>query len=98
MVGYCIIILFLLSFYFILTRIFGNSASDLTIIVALFSFLGSLMLKVVSFIYGLNREVGEVKVNSINSFGKIKNDMGLLKESIQLLRGDVSKIRKKLRV
>ena len=65
--------LFLLTVYFILTRIFGHSASDLTISVSLFTFLGSLL-------YKLNREVGELKVNTVNAFGRLKEDISFIKE------------------
>ncbi len=93
-----IIILFLLSVYFILTRIFGESASDLTIIVSLFSFFGSLFVRTIYVIYNLNREVGEFKVNSMSSFNRIKNDMGSLKSSMDLIKTDLGKIKKKLKI
>ncbi len=65
--------LFLLTVYFILTRIFGHSASDLTISVSLFTFLGSLL-------YKLNREVGEFKVKTINAFERLKEDISFIKK------------------
>ena len=59
-----IIVLFLLAVYFILTRIFGHSATDFTIMVTLFTILGGLL-------YNLNRELGEFKVRTINSFKRM---------------------------
>jgi len=71
-----IIILFILAVYFILTRIFGHSASDLTISITLFTFL-------VGLLYKLNREFGEFRVRTINSFAKLKKDMNLIKKRLK---------------
>ena len=68
--------LFLLTVYFILTRIFGHSASDLAISTSLFTFLGSLL-------YKLNREFGEFKVKTINAFDRLKEDINYIKEKIK---------------
>lgn len=72
-----IIILFILAVYFILTRIFGHSASDLTISITLFSLLGGLL-------YKLNREFGEFKIKAINSFDNIKQDLNLIKKKLKV--------------
>ena len=63
-----LIVIFIAAVYFILTRIFGNSASDLTISVTLFTLIGGLL-------YKLNREFGEFKIKTINSFDKIKIEL-----------------------
>ena len=76
-----IILLFLLSVYLILTRIFGHSASDLTIMISLFSFFGSILFKLVFVISNLNREIGEFKVKTINSFKKLREDLNDLKDT-----------------
>lgn len=55
-----IIILFVLSVYFILTRVFGHSASDLTISITLFTLLGGL-------VYKLNREFIKEDVQEIKN-------------------------------
>lgn len=81
-----IIILFLLSVYLILTRIFGESASDLTIIVSLFSFLGGLIFKLVFLVSESNREFGEFKIKTIHSFTAVKHDFDNIKESIELIK------------
>ncbi|MGC9309574.1 MAG: hypothetical protein ACP5D2_02665 [Candidatus Nanoarchaeia archaeon] len=70
-----IIILSLLLVYFILTRIFGNSASDLTIMVTLFLVFAGLL-------YRLNKEFGEFRIKSINSLDQIKKDICLIKEKV----------------
>ena len=70
-----IILLFLLSVYFILTRIFGRSATDLMIGVTLFSLLGGLL-------YKLNREFGEFKITTISSFKKLKEDIIEIKKRV----------------
>jgi len=62
------IILFILAVYFILTRIFGHSATEITISVTLFTLIGGLL-------YKLNREFGEFRVKTINSFEKLKEDI-----------------------
>jgi len=72
-----LIILFLLAVYFISTRIFGHSASDLTISMTLFSLLGGLL-------YKLNREFGEFKVKTINSFDKMGSDFSLIKNKLKI--------------
>lgn len=74
-----LLLLFLLSVYFILTRIFGHSATDLTITVSLFTFLGTLLFRVMHILLGLNREFGEFKVKTIQSFGNMKQDMQVIK-------------------
>jgi len=71
------IILFLLSVYFILTRIFGHSASDLTITISLFGFLAVGL-------YALNREIGEFKIRTIHSFDNISKDMNLIKKKLKI--------------
>ncbi len=70
-----IIILFILTIYFILTRIFGHSASDLTISISLFTLLGSLL-------YKINREIGELKIKTINSFERLREDLNEIKKKI----------------
>jgi len=70
-----IIILFILAIYFILTRIFGQSATDLTISVTLFTLVGGML-------YKLNREVGEFKIKTINSFDRLKKDITEIKRGL----------------
>ena len=72
-----IIILFILAVYFILTRIFGHSASDLAISITLFTLLAAGM-------YKLNREIGEFKIRTINSFEKFKDDINLIKKKLKV--------------
>lgn len=79
-----IIILFLLSLYLILTRIFGHSASDLTIIISLSTFLGSIIFKVSYIIFNLNRETGEIKIQMKNSFQKVREDIDLIKKKLKV--------------
>lgn len=70
-----LVILFLMIIYFLLTRVFGHSASDLTISVSLFTFLAGLL-------YKLNREFGEFKIKTIQSFGNMKQDVKVIKEHL----------------
>ena len=71
-----LIILFIIAVYFILTRVFGHSATDLTISVTLFTFLGGLL-------YKLNRELGEFKIKTKNSFERLGDDMKEIKEMLK---------------
>lgn len=68
-----IILLSILAVYFIITRIFGHSATDLTISVTLFTLLGGLL-------YKLNREIGEFKIKTMNSFKMLKEDIESIKK------------------
>ena len=77
-----IVLLFLLSVYFILTRIFGHSATDLVISVSLFSLLVGVILKIMQIGFNLNREFGEFKTNTINSFKKLKEDIIEIKKRV----------------
>lgn len=72
-----IVILFLLSVYFVLTRIFGHSATDLTITLTFIGALGTLL-------YRLNREFGEFKMKTVMSFEKIHTDMEKLKTKLKI--------------
>ena len=72
-----IILLFLLAVYFILTRIFGHSASDLTITISLFTVLAMAL-------YKLNREVGEIKIGMRNGFSRIKEDINSIKNKLKI--------------
>lgn len=86
-----IIILFLLSVYLILTRIFGQSASDLSIILSLFSVIGGLVIRLTFFIVDFNMEFGEFKVKTghhfeavKDGFSKVKGDMNLIKKKLKI--------------
>ena len=70
------IILFLLAVYFILTRIFGSSATELTIMISLFIILAVAL-------YNLNREIGEIKIKMINRFDKVREDISKLNDRLK---------------
>lgn len=72
-----LVILFILAIYFILTRIFGHSVSDLAISVTLFSFLAGAL-------YKLNGEFGEFRIRTINGFNKLKEDTNLIKKKLKI--------------
>ena len=67
---------FFILVYFILTRIFGHSATDLAIAFSSFFMLGGLL-------YALNREVGEFKSSTVHSFSRLKDDMGGVKTDLE---------------
>lgn len=77
-----IIVMFLLAVYFILTRIFGHSATDITISSTLFTALGIL-------IYKLNREFGEFKIKTIYSFEKIREEFKEVRKDIKEIKTDI---------
>lgn len=80
------IALFILAVYLILTRIFGHSATDITIGITLFAILTNLL-------YKLNREFGEFKVKTIYSFDKIKKDISDMKEKMTKIEGNINEIK-----
>ncbi len=72
-----IIVMFLLTIYFILTRLFGHSATDTTISVSLFTILSGLL-------YNLNKEFGEFKIKTIHSFNKLKEDINKISKKLKI--------------
>lgn len=68
-----LIILFLLSVYLILTKLFGHSATPIEITFSVFVVLGGLM-------YKINREIGEIRIKMINGFIKIREDINKLRK------------------
>ena len=59
--------MFILAVYFILTRIFGHSATDITISASLFTILSGIIYQIGNMVYKLNREFGEFKIKTIHS-------------------------------
>ena len=70
-----LIILLIIGAYLLITRILGHSPTDFQIILWMVGFFGTAILKTFSLIYGLNREIGELKTNIKNSFDKIRVDI-----------------------
>jgi len=77
-----LIILIIVGIYLFLSRIFGYSPSDFQLILWLFGFFGTAMVKMFSLVYNINREVGELKIGVKNSFDKIKKDINIIKLEI----------------
>lgn len=78
--------LLILGIYLFLDRIFGNSPTDFQLILWLLGFFGAGMVKGVSLIYNLNKEMGEIKIKSFHAFKKIRSDVNNIK-------GDISEIK-----
>ena len=78
--------LLILGVYLFLDRIFGNSPTDLQLILWLLGFFGAAMIKGASLIYGFNREIGELKIKSFLAFKKIKSDINNIKENISEIK------------
>jgi len=76
-----IIVLLIVGAYLFLTRIFGSSPTDLQLILWLFGFSVTLILKIFNMIYSLNREIGEIKIQMKNSFDKVREDINKLQKS-----------------
>lgn len=77
-----IIILIIVGIYLFVTRILGHSPTDFQLILWLFGFLVAVILKISALIYGLNREIGEIKANIKSSFNKIRIDLKEIKLKI----------------
>ena len=73
-------IVMIILFIMILSRIFGKSATDTQIYLAFFTGL----LIIMGHIFKLNREFGEFKIRSINSFNSIKKDINLIKKKLKI--------------
>lgn len=58
----------------IITRIFGSSATDIQIYIA----VTTGMLTIMGYIVKMNREIGELKTQMMNSFKKIRKDINKL--------------------
>ena len=73
--------------FMILTRVFGNSATDvqiyLGIITSMIVIVGY-MMKLMENDSKLNREIGEIKTNMSNSFDKVREDMRLIKDKLKI--------------
>lgn len=82
-----LVLLFLLLIYLISTRLFGHSATDLTINITLFTFLGGLIYylntNIMNHVVKLNREFGEFKVKTINTFERLKDDTKEIKNRLK---------------
>ncbi len=92
-----LIILLILGMYLFFTRIFGNSPTDFQLILWLLGFFVTAMLKIYSLIYGLNREVGELKTGIKDSFKKIKSDTDDFKGELNIVMKDIQNIKKLLK-
>ena len=73
-------IMMIVIFIMILSRIFGNSATDIQVYLG----FASILVVIMGYISRLNREVGEVKVGIKHSFDKIKEDVGLIKKKLKI--------------
>ena len=74
--------MFILVVYFILTRIFGHSATDITISASLFTILSGIIYQIGNMVYKLNREFGEFKIKTIHSFSKLREDINKISKKI----------------
>lgn len=78
------VILFLLSVYLILLRLFGHSPTEIEIMIMLFSLIITLIFKGYTEISKLNREVGEIKIGVMNEFKKVTEDMQMIKNKLKI--------------
>lgn len=73
-----LIVLLIIGIYLFATRILGHSPTDFQLIIWLLGFFATAVLKVFSLVYNLNRELGEIKIQMINSFKKVREDISKL--------------------
>lgn len=78
-----LIVLLIIGIYLFFTKIFGSSPTDFQLILWLFGFFGTAMLKVFNMIYGLNRETGELKISVREGFQKIKKDIYNIQQNLE---------------
>lgn len=82
-----IVVFLIIVIYMFLARIFGNSPTDFQLISGSFGLVGMIVVKLFTLIYGINREVGEIKtelrVGVRSGFKKIKNDIQEIKELVK---------------
>ena len=95
------VLLYLLSVYFMLTRIFGHSATELTILIGVFTILGSLIIHNSHYTLKINRELGELKVETKACLAEIKKDIGEMKMELRdfhTMNTDIATIKKKIKI
>lgn len=84
---------FIIMMYFILWRIFGDSPTDFSVTSSVLGFIGMAFLKIFTFIFVINREVGELKIGVREGFRRIKEDIGSLKEDMNGVKKDIGEIK-----
>ncbi len=83
------ILLSVLVIYMILTRIFGHSATELTIMITLFTLLGINQ-------YKLNRELGEQNMMIKGSFERMRDAVQEIKGEMHEMKADIHGIKGRL--
>ena len=78
-----LVLLFLFFVYLVLDYTFGNSPTILEVMLILFTFIGGLVFKAGYDFAKINREMGENKIITINSFKIFKKEVGEIKEEIR---------------
>jgi len=74
-------------FIMIMTKVFGKSATDIQIFLGFFTGLLILMghiIKLKGDVNHLNREFGEFKIKTINSFKNLKKDISSIKKKLKI--------------
>lgn len=69
-------IVIIILFIMILTRIFGKSATDIQIYLAIVM----VMITIMGHIVKMNREIGEMRVHMIESFKRVREDINKLQK------------------
>lgn len=78
-----LVILLGVGIYLFLTRILGHSPTDFQLILWIAGFSGTALLKIFNMIYNINREIGEIKIGVMEGFGKIKQDMKIINQTLE---------------
>ncbi len=79
-----IVVFFIGTVYMILWRVFGDSPTEFQVVSWIIGLLSMAVFRLFTLIYGVNREVGEIKVGVKSGFRKIKDDMGLIKNKLEI--------------
>ena len=74
-------IILIVLFTMVLTRVFGNSATDIQIYIAIITALAG----IINYVAKHHREIGEIKIDMKHSFSKVRGDINRLEGKIDIL-------------
>ena len=89
-----LIIFVVIGVYLFYDKFFVGSPTDFQFILWLLGISSTSIIKLFTLLYGLNREVGELKIGVRSGFGGIKKDIGNLNQKLEVVNqrlDDISK-------
>jgi len=89
-----LIILLIIGIYMFYDKIFRGSPTDFQFILWIAGFFGAAIFKIFNLIYGINREIGELKIGELkigvkSGFNKIKNDISNINNNLQDIKKSI---------